>query len=152
MTRKIKGHIFASDLQNDEKHLLPFFFFSSRVESFNSQFCFHERHKVDQTTQLTKKKFTPAFVPRTVRSKEFFWRQNRWVFPLYTYKWNKYVLCTFTEHRISGQNPASPGFVKYSTPAKDSCLAKERGTKPVTSHWGKGNRNSEAVLQTARAE
>lgn len=118
------------------------FFFFSRVDSFNSQFCFHERRSVDQTIQLKKKKFTPAFVLRTVRSKEFFWRQNRWVFPLYTYKWNKHVLCTFTEHRTSGQKWASLCFVNTHTCKGLLSCKRQRHLKRVTYNCGKGNRIS----------
>lgn len=80
---EIKGHVFASDLQDDEKHL---YFFPSTVDSFNSQFHFHERHQVAQTTQLKKKKKSspPSFILRTVRSKDFLLKAKQVGFsPLY---------------------------------------------------------------------
>lgn len=128
-------------------------FFSSPVDSFNSQLCFHERHKVDQKTQLQKKKKVhSSFVLRTVRSKEFFWRQNRWVFPLYTYKWNKHVLCTFTEHRASGQNQASLCLVNIHTRKTLQSYKRNRHLESVTYNWGNGNRISIAVFQGTCAE
>ena len=60
-----------------------FIFFSSRVDSFNSQFCFHERHKVDQTTQL-KKKVHPSFLSENSQMKRIFLKAKQVDFsPLY---------------------------------------------------------------------
>lgn len=83
-------------------------FFSPQQNSFNSQFCLHERHKIDQKTQLKNTKNSKihlSFCSESRQIKRIFSEGKTGGFtPLLTHKWNKHVLCTFAEHRTSGQN------------------------------------------------
>lgn len=75
MIRKIKGHIFDSDMQDDEKHHLHFF--SSRLDSFDSQFCFHETqgrsdNPTGKKTRNKTKKLHPSFHSENSQMKRTF--------------------------------------------------------------------------------
>lgn len=103
-------------------------FFPSRVDSFNSQSCFHETQGRSDNSTGKKKKSPPQFS---------FWEQSDeknisevktgGLFRFILTSENKHVLCTFTEHGTSGQSRVSLCFVH--TPAKHSQPTKEQASE-----------------------
>lgn len=129
MIRKIKGHIFASDLQDDEKHLL--LFFPSRVDSFNSQFCFHETQGRSDNSTGKKKKVHPSFRSENSQMKRIFLKSKQVGFSaLYLpVKTNMYFVLSLNTEQVDRAERPSVLFIHLrSTPS----LQRNRHLKPVT--------------------
>lgn len=152
MMRKMKGPIFVSDLQDDEKHLhffpLTKFFQLPILSSWEAQDRSEDPIEKTQKTQ----KFTSAFVLRADRSKEFFWRQNRWVY----LPFNSQVKQTCTLYFCWTQNkwtePSVPLLSLYSHVGGTPVLKKEEVTGTNDLQLGHRDKISGAVFQTTCAE
>lgn len=103
-----------------------FIFFFSRVDSFNSQFCFHERRSVDQTIQLKKKSSPQLSFWEQSDQKNFSEGKTGGFFPfILTSETNMYFVLSLNTEQVDRSELPSASLIL--TPAKGSFPAKGRG-------------------------